>query len=92
MVYADKIRSLTNEQLAFYLFDRCGNGEYCHGICAYEYGSNQCVFPAYHENCIKGITEWLNLPAYSKLELGMYHDEEEVLPDGVCDHMEVISL
>jgi len=54
---ADRIRAMTDEELAEYLYDR-GNGcEYCYGICAYQHECND-----FHsqEFCIEQIVKWLN--------------------------------
>lgn len=54
---AERIRSMTDEELAEYLFDR-GNGcEYCYGICAYQ---EDCEAPHAQEFCINQIVKWLN--------------------------------
>lgn len=54
---ADRIRAMTDEELAEYLYDR-GNGcEYCYGICAYQYDCND--FRS-QEFCVEQIVKWLN--------------------------------
>lgn len=62
MTNADRIRAMSNEELAKYLFDR-GNGcEYCYGICAYQ---DECdpfsqTQDFSQDFCIKQIVRWLN--------------------------------
>lgn len=54
---ADRIRAMTDEELAEYLYDR-GNGyEYCYGICAYQ---DECSDFRSQEFCIEQIVKWLN--------------------------------
>ena len=54
---ADRIRAMTDEELAEYLFYR-GNGcEYCYGICAYQ---DECEDDHAQEFCIEQIVKWLN--------------------------------
>lgn len=68
---ADRIRAMTDEELAEYLFDR-GNGcEYCYGICAYQ---DECDGLAHaQEFCIEQIVKWLNASAD-----GERKDDEQV--------------
>lgn len=58
---ADRIRSMSDEELAEYIFD-LGNGpEYCDGHCAYQ---DDCNAEGFNYNtCIKGVTDWLKQPA-----------------------------
>jgi len=57
---ADRIRSMNDEELAEYLFDR-GNGcEYCYGICSYQ---DECEEFHAQEFCIEHIVEWLKKEA-----------------------------
>ena len=53
---SDRIRSMTDEELALYLYHRGNGSEYCYGICAYQH---ECK--GYHpeEFCIAQITKWL---------------------------------
>ena len=57
MTNADRIRAMTDEELAEYLFDR-GNGcEYCYGICAFQ---DECDGEDHaQEFCIEQIVKWL---------------------------------
>ena len=54
---ADRIRTMTDEELAEYLFYR-GNGcEYCYGICAYQ---DECDGHDHaQEFCMEQIVKWL---------------------------------
>ncbi len=54
---ADRIRAMTDEELAEYLFDR-GNGcEYCYGICAFQ---DECDGQDHaQEFCLEQIVRWL---------------------------------
>lgn len=54
---ADRIRAMTDEELAEYLFDR-GNGcEYCYGICAFQ---DECDENDHaQEFCLEQIGRWL---------------------------------
>lgn len=52
----DRIRAMTDEELAKYLFERGNCTEYCYGICAYQ---NECNKFNDEEVCIKHIVEWL---------------------------------
>lgn len=57
---ADRIRTMSDEELAEYLFWR-GNGcEYCYGICAYQ---DECYEPHAQEFCIQQIVAWLKSKA-----------------------------
>jgi hypothetical protein len=61
---ADRIRSMSDEELAEYIFG-LGNGpENCDGHCAYQddcnaegFNYNTCI-----KACIKGVTDWLKQP------------------------------
>lgn len=57
MTNADRIRTMTDEELAEYLFNR-GNGcEYCYGICAYQ---DECDGHDHaQEFCIEQVVKWL---------------------------------
>ena len=52
----DMIRSMTDEELAEYLFYRGNGSEYCYGICAYQ---DECEEYHTHEFCIGQIVKWL---------------------------------
>lgn len=57
---ADRIRSMTDEELAEYIFDLGNGSEYCYGQCAYQ---DDCVTKGLdHDTCIKGVTTWLRQP------------------------------
>ena len=53
---ADRIRSMTDEELAEYLYSRGNDSEYCYGICAFQ---DECKEWKSHEFCIEHIVEWL---------------------------------
>lgn len=53
---ADKIRSMTDEELAEYLYSRGNDSEYCYGICAFQ---DECKEWKSREFCIEHIVEWL---------------------------------
>lgn len=57
---ADRIRSMSDKELAEYIFD-LGNGpEYCYGHCAYQ---DDCATQGLdYDTCIKGMTDWLRQP------------------------------
>lgn len=54
---ADRIRSMTDEELAEYLFDRGNGSEYCYGICSYQ---DKCKESHPQKFCIEHVVEWLN--------------------------------
>ena len=53
---ADRIRAMSDEDLAKYLFDRGNCTEYCYGICAYQ---DRCRGPYSNEFCLSQIETWL---------------------------------
>lgn len=53
---ADRIRAMSIEKLAGYLFWRGNGGEYCYGICAYQ---DECKEYHSDEFCIEQIAKWL---------------------------------
>ena len=53
---ADRIRSMTDEELAEYLYSRGNDSEYCYGICAFQ---DECKEWKSREFCIEHIVEWL---------------------------------
>ena len=53
---ADRIRAMSDEELAEYLFDRGNGSEYCYGICAYQ---DKCKEAHAQEFCIEQIINWL---------------------------------
>ena len=53
---ADRIRSMTDEELAKYLYHRGNDCEYCYGICAYQDECHECHN---EEFCITHIIQWL---------------------------------
>ena len=56
MTNGDRIRAMTNEELAEYLFERGNGPEYCYGICAYQ---DECEEIHAREFCIQKIIDWL---------------------------------
>ena len=57
---ADRIRSMSDEELAEYIFDLGNCSEYCYGHCAYQ---DDCATKGLdHDTCIKGVIDWLNSP------------------------------
>ena len=57
MTNGDKIRCMTDEELAEYLFDRGNCCEYCYGICAFQ---DECDGQDHaQEFCIEQIVKWL---------------------------------
>lgn len=77
---ADAIRFLSNGELAFYLYDRCGQGEYCHGIRSRE--TRACYYT--EKQCVSCILKWLESKYDGHLELANFYEEEEH-PDGKED-------
>jgi hypothetical protein len=58
---ADRIRSMSDEELAEYIFDLGNGSEYCYGHCAYQ---DDCATKGLdHDTCIKGVIDWLKQPA-----------------------------
>ena len=52
-----RLKNLSTEEFAEYLFDRGNGSEYCYGICAYQ---DECDgFPHAQEFCIEQICKWL---------------------------------
>ena len=61
---ADRIRSMSDEELAEYIFDLGNGSEYCYGHCAYQ---DDCATKGLdHDTCIKGVIDWLKQPAKEK--------------------------
>ena len=56
MKNSDLIRSMTDEELAKYLYSRGNDSEYCYGICAFQ---DECEEWKSREFCIEHIVEWL---------------------------------
>ena len=53
----DRIRAMSDEELAEYLFNRGNCSEYCYGICAYQ---DECDGSDHaQEFCIEQIVKWL---------------------------------
>ena len=58
---ADRIRSMSDKELAEYIFDLGNGSEYCYGHCAYQ---DDCATNGIdHDTCIKGVIDWLKQPA-----------------------------
>lgn len=57
---SDRIRAMSDEELAEYLFDRGNGSEYCYGICAYQEECHECHA---QEFCIQQIVAWLQQEA-----------------------------
>ena len=58
---ADRIRSMSDKELAEYIFDLGNGSEYCYGHCAYQ---DDCATKGLdHDTCIKGVIAWLKQPA-----------------------------
>lgn len=58
---ADRIRAMSDEELAEYLFNRGNCSEYCYGICAYQ---DECDGSDHaQEFCIGQIVKWLKQEA-----------------------------
>lgn len=59
MTNADKIRAMTDEELAEYLFWRGNGSEYCYGICAHQ---DECDEHDHaQEFCLAEIVKWLGM-------------------------------
>ena len=57
---ADRIRSMSDKELAEYIFDLGNGSEYCYGHCAYQ---DDCATKGLdHDTCIKGVIDWLKQP------------------------------
>ena len=56
---ADRIRSMTDEELAEYLFERGNGDEYCYGICVHQDDINACVKTLKQNGCIQSVVAWL---------------------------------
>ena len=56
---ADRIRSMTDEELAEYLFERGNGDEYCYGICVHQDDVNACVKALKQDGCIQSVVAWL---------------------------------
>jgi hypothetical protein len=62
---ADRMRGMTDEELANYIFYLGNGSEYCYGHCAYQ---NNCTTKGLdHDTCIKGVIDWLQQPAKEEL-------------------------
>lgn len=58
MTNRQQIESMTDTELAQFLFDRGNGSEYCYGICAYQ---DECNIRSHaQEFCIEQIVKWLN--------------------------------
>jgi hypothetical protein len=58
---ADRIRSMSDKELAEYIFDLGNGSEYCYGHCAYQ---DDCATKGLdYDTCIKGVIDWLKQPA-----------------------------
>ena len=59
MTNEKRIKAMSTEELAAYLFDRGNCSEYCYGICAYQ---DECDGEAHtQEFCIEQICKWLEM-------------------------------
>ena len=57
---SDHIRSMSDEELAEYIFDLGNGSEYCYGHCACQ---DNCTSRGFdHDACIKGVIDWLKQP------------------------------
>lgn len=54
---ADRIRGMTDEELAEYIFDLGNGSEYCYGHCVFQ--DNCTTRGLDHDTCIKGVIDWL---------------------------------
>lgn len=58
---ADRIRGMSDEELAEYIFDLGNGSEYCYGHCAFQ---DNCTIRGFdNDTCIRGVIEWLRQPA-----------------------------
>lgn len=58
---ADRIRAMSDEELAEYIFDLGNGSEYCYGHCVFQ---NNCTTRGLdNDTCIKGVIDWLQQPA-----------------------------
>jgi hypothetical protein len=58
---ADRIRAMSDEELAEYIFDLGNGSEYCYGHCAFQ---DNCIIRGLDNGtCIKGVIDWLRAPA-----------------------------
>ena len=60
---ADRIRAMTDEELAKYLFERGNCSEYCYGICAYQDDEITCKKLFEQDKCTHGVVVWLKQEA-----------------------------
>lgn len=58
---ADRIRTMSDEKLAEYIFDLGNGSEYCYGHCAYQDSDNCPNDEAV--GCLSGVLKWLRQPA-----------------------------
>lgn len=56
---ADRIRAMTDEELAKYLFERGNEDEYCYGICVHQDDVNACAKARKQDGCIQSVVAWL---------------------------------
>ena len=57
---ADRIRGMSDKELAEYIFDLGNGSEYCYGHCAYQ---DDCATKGLdYDTCIKGVIDWLKQP------------------------------
>ena len=63
MTNADRIRAMTDEELAEYLFERGNGDKYCYGICVHQDDVNACVKALKQDKCIQSIVAWLKQEA-----------------------------
>lgn len=64
MTNREALESLSDEDLAKYLFYRGNCQEYCHGICVYQ---EECDYMQDESVCIPNIVKWLNSNQEEKL-------------------------
>lgn len=62
---ADRIRAMTDEELAEYLFERGNGDEYCYGICVHQDDINACAKTLKQNGCIQSVVAWLKQEAES---------------------------
>lgn len=58
---ADRIRAMSDEELAEYIFDLGNGSEYCYGHCVFQ--DNCTTRGLDNDTCIKGVIDWLQQPA-----------------------------